>query len=569
VRNCRLIQVLLLGLTLPVLVPASGIPEQTLPDSALAEFTKAVRLFEAARYPQALEALLPLEKRYPNIFDIQQLLAITLDLSGRTKDANNHFRKAVAVNPTSVQARTNLGTSLVRLGDIAGAVPQFEQALKLDPANATANFNLGTILLRQKKYRDALPRLEKAYEVQPKIYENGYHLALCHFALEDFGQVEKVLESLRPVPGERTEYFLILALTQRALGRNDEAQKNLKRILPVLVAHPAGHQEVALLLFSQGLFQEALPILREAVRQFPDSVPALRNLGIAEFQTGDLDQAKTHVEAAQALQESPDGHILLADILEASGRPMEAIEHYQRAVALDPSEPIIFAYGYSFLTHWNWNEAAAVFEGALRRHPGSWKLLIGLGVAQMGNNEPEKATATFLRATAVAPDAVLGYKLLSQSFGDSTESFAGAVRRFQEFGRNHPDNAWAVYYEILARFRLAERGQGPLNAGESIARLERLLADHPDFFEACSLMGEISFREKDWEAAGSAFERAVALDPGDIQTRYKYGLSLQRMGRTEQAKAELQRYQELKEQLNSAMTERMARTTKFMVDLKK
>ena len=66
--------------------------------------------------------------------------------AGRYADAAQEFRKALAAQPDSVEARVNLGSVLALSGDRTGAVEQLREALKRDPANVTAHFNLGSLL---------------------------------------------------------------------------------------------------------------------------------------------------------------------------------------------------------------------------------------------------------------------------------------------------------------------------------------------------------------------------------------------------------------------------------------
>jgi superkiller protein 3 len=293
-----------------------------------AGYRQAAQHFQRGEYSRALEILVPLEKAHPGNFDVQHLLAVTLDLGGNPEAANLHFRKAVELNPKSAGARANLGTSLVRVGKPDAAVAEFRLALELDPSNATANFNLGTLLMRQRKLRDALPLLRRAYSVQPRVYENGYHLALCHFLLGDHSRANEVLSALMPVPQGRAEFYLILALSQAALGDSEAARKALGEVLPLLSRRPEAHEQLAMLLFSRRMYREALPVLREAVRRFPGSGTAWLNLARAELQTGELPKAQEHARRVLTLSEMVDAHALLGDIFEAFRQPLAAVDHY-------------------------------------------------------------------------------------------------------------------------------------------------------------------------------------------------------------------------------------------------
>jgi len=144
------------------LLPLVAMPQLRIPAESATEFEQAVALFQAGNYEAALRQTEPLGRRHPDIAEIQHLLAIVLDLNRRPEEANQHFRRAVELQPQSVGFRTNFGASLMRLGQASEAERQFRYALELEPNHPTASFNLGTTLLQQGRPAEALPWLEEA-----------------------------------------------------------------------------------------------------------------------------------------------------------------------------------------------------------------------------------------------------------------------------------------------------------------------------------------------------------------------------------------------------------------------
>ena len=59
------------------------------------------------------------------------------------KQAVTHFRRAIEVYPNFIQALSNLGAALNKLGQSKQALPHLKKALALDPEFAVAYFNLG------------------------------------------------------------------------------------------------------------------------------------------------------------------------------------------------------------------------------------------------------------------------------------------------------------------------------------------------------------------------------------------------------------------------------------------
>lgn len=566
-RRPSLIRELLGSLLLMVEMGLFIFPEQ-LPRAAQEEFQRALDLFRSERYDETLKLLAGLESRYPENFDVQQLTAIVLELSGRVEKANLHFRRSVELSPDSAMARANLGTSLLRLGKESEAVEQFREALRLQSDNVTAHYNLGTIYLRRLQFPEALPLLERTYQLQPGVYANGYQLAFCYFALGRHDKVAELLKDLQALAQDRLEHPLLQAVNLKALGRSAEAQEFLGQLLPRLTQIPEAHEQLAFLLFSQKLYGEALPILERAVEVFPGDDTARRNLAIARLRTGDLEGAL--VDARKALSLSPSGkaHLLVGDILEARGDHAGAVEHYQEAVRVQPDETSFYALGYQFLIHWNWREARQVFEVALRQHGNSWKLWLGLGAAWLGEGEHERATQAFLEASRIAPEELMVYHLLAQTFDLAADSFEPALERFKELHRAHPESPWATFYQAQALVRAAEKAGEAEGRKEAAELLRPIVREHADFFEAALLFGQVLFDLRQWEEAVRSLQAAVRLNPGHVQARYQLGLALQRTGRTEEARAQLRLYQELKEREDAAVTARVAQTRRLIVKLK-
>ncbi len=538
------------------------------PPGAVEELQIAVGHFQAARYQEALGVLGPLERKYPDSAEIQQLHAIVLDLSGQPEAANQRFARAVELAPESVVLRSNYATSLMRLGQTEAAIREFKEVLARNPSQATANFNLGTILMHEESPQAARPYLERAFETQPELYENGYQLAFCAFLLDDHAATAAVLDRLGPVAKERVEFHLLRALNDQALGRENRVGELLTEIRPTLQGQPALRRQVVLLLMSRQLFREALPLLEAAAREHPASTSAWVELARARFALGQNELALQHAQKALDLRETGEAHALMGDILEQSEQPLEAVQHFQRAVELEPSERHLFALGYEFLSHWNWETAQQVFERGLEPFPQSWRLWLGLGAAQLGQNENENAARAFLEAIKISPQP-LAYHLLSVTFDEAGQQREAVRAAFESYYASNPDDPWARYYRALTIFRT--------NSGESetVGHLQQTLnelaetaAQHPDFFEALYLLGEAYSDQQDWPRAVAALEKAVAARPDDVQARYKLGLALQRLGRTEEAKLQLEQYQNLKQQLDQVMNERMSATKRFIIELK-
>lgn len=550
------------------LLPLVGAPQLRIPAESVTEFEQAVALFQAGSYEAALRQTEPLGRRHPDVAEIQHLLAIVLDLNRRPEEANQHFRRAVELQPQSVGFRTNFGASLMRLGQASEAERQFRYALELEPNHPTATFNLGTTLLQQGRPGEALPWLEEALSIQPDVYQNAYQLAYCRFLLGKYDATDSLLKRLAGQAESRAELRLLGALTDRALGRDDRTDEVLRAIRPLLDGQPGLEFQLALLLLNQDLAAHSEELLRSVTRRLPASYAAHFNLAVARNRLGKLPGAVEAAKAALALQETSEAHLLLADLLESQGQPLEAVTHFQKAVALDPTADNYFALGYEFLTHWNWEAAAQVFSEGLETMPDSWNLWIGTGAAELGLTRYEEATHAFLNAVRLRPDEMMGFHLLSQAFDRSDEAFDSALLSFRQLLERDPTDPLARYFEALATLRQASRSGDSGEVAARVDTLAELTQENPRFLEAQLLLGEIQFELQDWPAAVEALQQAVLLAPDHVLAHYRLGLALQRTGQAQQARQMLQRYRELKAEEDRTVGGRVAATTRFIVEMK-
>ncbi len=147
--------------------------------------------------------------------------------AGRYADAAQEFRKALAAQPASVEARVNLGSVLALAGDRAGAAEQLRDALRLDPTNVTAHFNLGSLLPPD----EARPHLEAVVSARPDDAEARRLLAQV---LRDGGHLPEALEqygkAIVLAPADETAR-LGEAETLVRLGRYADARRRLEEDL--------------------------------------------------------------------------------------------------------------------------------------------------------------------------------------------------------------------------------------------------------------------------------------------------------------------------------------------------
>jgi predicted O-linked N-acetylglucosamine transferase (SPINDLY family) len=166
------------------------------------------RLPEAiARYRQALTLA-------PDAPGTHYNLAAALDAGG-DPIAQQHYLRALELEPRHAQAHNSLGCWLAARGRLEDAVPYFERALALQPDFFDGHNNLGFVLRELKRYDQAERHLMRAIELNPEnaLAQNNLGTVLYEQGQRDRA-VEQFCRALRIEPNYADAYNnLGLALT--------------------------------------------------------------------------------------------------------------------------------------------------------------------------------------------------------------------------------------------------------------------------------------------------------------------------------------------------------------------
>src|SRR5436309_2997489 len=102
-------------------------------------------------------------------------LGSALIAQGKLAEASEHYRQALSINPNDADAHTNLGMALARQGKLIEASDQFRRALEIMPDNADVHYNLGMALARQGKPAEASEHFQAAVRINPNDADAHYN----------------------------------------------------------------------------------------------------------------------------------------------------------------------------------------------------------------------------------------------------------------------------------------------------------------------------------------------------------------------------------------------------------
>jgi len=326
------------------------------------------------------------------------------------------------------------------------------------------------------------------------------------------------------------------AIAAVSAGRLDEAERLYRRILrehPGFVEATMGLARVAM---ARERWAEAVPLLEQVLRTAPDQYQARYDLGVALTRLGRLDEAvEAFRQAVPHDPQPPDALVNLGRALRKAGRPGKAAQVLERAVAMRPGDAGLGCeLAECLAVAGRTGEARTRMETLATAHPGDARVLFDLAQVRLRTGDAPGAVEALRSMLATAPgDTAMRRRaealLASEGRRDLLPAVLGGA---EEAVADEPAAARAA--------RLARSGR----LDEAEALLRKHLDRHPDDAGAWLDLGMIALTRHGvpggLDEAVPLFEKAVALDPSLPEAHLNLGMAWARLGRTDDARRELE-----------------------------
>jgi len=483
---------------------------------------------------QAFRKALALE---PQSVEANFNLGLALMQSGAVEASGESFRRTLTLKPDLIPARVALATVLVELNDLPGAEEHFLGALRLDAKNSGALRGIARVLIIQQHFAAAIPYLKQA---------------------------------LVQEPGE-LGHFLALGVAYAESGDGKEAVAILKRGIQLAPRLPAFHFNLGNVYAGQELYPDAAREYTEVLRLDPTNEEARIGLASALVANREYAVAISHVERYKG-ESGFQKHYLLGLSMRGLGRNAEAEPELEKAVASNPKHyDAQYQLGFVQARNGKLREARQHLEAARDLDPNASDARFQLARVLRDLNEEDKSKAEFeavqkskqvsANVTAAGTSGALANEQLMKG------NAAKAVELYQEALKLEPGNAKTWYNLSLAYARqrdtageqralekaveldprfgkarnqlgLLQLQQGNLDAAEK--QLRAALEAEPQYAEAWNNLGVLLSQRSQADDAEKAFLRAVECDGAYTQARLNRGISLASLGRFAEATAELE-----------------------------
>ncbi len=198
--------------------------------------------------------------------------------SGDEDEAVRCLRRAIEVDPTSVDARIALGWEYQSQGYHDEALVQFEVAARLRPKYPDVQYNLGLLYEGQGRPRDARTCFERALEVNPRYFQARASLAQLLIHTGENAEALYALKQLESLGVRSADLLVQKAEAHMALEQTDPAIRELEKAVEMNPHYPRTYYILGQAYRNKGWkrkAQEAWKQHLERTRQWKEEQPYL------------------------------------------------------------------------------------------------------------------------------------------------------------------------------------------------------------------------------------------------------------------------------------------------------
>jgi tetratricopeptide (TPR) repeat protein len=323
--------------------------------------------------------------------------------------------------PAQVRFHLQRADAALKAKDTETATKEFHAVLALDPRNAAAHVSLGVIAFSQSDYEKASEHLRQALAVRPSIAQAQALLGIC----------------------------------ERRLG-SKSAQAQLESSFSKLADAPLRTQvgmELIGLYYQQGDSERAVPVVQKLVALNPDDVNILYMAQrlYRELADDTLNKLAVLAPGSGRMQQ------VIAERLINAGDLSAAIEHFKRALEIDPRIPgVHYELAQAIVESASGDpvardEAEKELVAAVASDGDSSKIQCQLGRIALLRSDVQKAYAHYTQAFALDPGDLQSQLGLGRVFM-TMERYQDARKYLEMAVKSDPLNATA-HYRLAAVYK--------------------------------------------------------------------------------------------------------------------
>lgn len=385
-------------------------------------------------------------------------------------------------------------------GDLKGSVIELKNAIQKNPDSAEARLLLGQVYLKAGFGAEAEKELRQAERlgvgratIQPLLGE----------ALLLMGEYARVLEEIQPDTQGPKE------LLSRVLQLRGDALLNQRKL------------------------NEACNLFQQSYEASPGNAPTYWGLSRCALATGDAAEARDWLERALKLEHKRARTWIHVGNLELAGKDTaKALAAYSNALQIEPNnldalQSLVAVHVKAGDTK-RAREHLAVIQKLAPKSTRAHYLEASIAYSEKKFAE---ANAALQEALKVSPDHIPSLMLAGMS-AHALGSYQEAETHFKRFLLQLPGHAEGL--KMLATTQIKSK-----QFDKALVTLAPFLSPGVRDAQGLALAGEAQMGNGNPSEAAGLFERALALEPGNVTIRTQLGLSQLAAGNTQDAIDEL------------------------------
>ena len=290
----------------------------------------------------------PPGEKDPPIMNTRDKLARAFIVTQQRDEAIAVLEQMAKDNPLRFATFELLGELYQQKGEFEKALHNFEHSLLLDTSEPQNYLRLSILLIETKKPEKAVEIMKRARAKFPDVPQITVNLAMALSAAKQHtAAMTAFAEALAQAESSHEEllnfffYFQYGAAAEQA-GLTDKAAELLKQSIELDPNNAAqAYNYLGYMWADRGEhLDEAGDMIKKALEMDPDNASYLDSLGWFHFKKAEYDQAlKLLLRAAETIKEGDltvFDHV--ADTYQAMGRIAEAMQYWQKAMALSADD---------------------------------------------------------------------------------------------------------------------------------------------------------------------------------------------------------------------------------------
>ena len=502
------------------------------PNFAPAYLTMGNALHSQNKLDMAIQAYLAALKIQPQFAEASANLGSMYYKLGQFAEAEKFYEKAIAINPALCSVHSMLGSVLQHQGKLEAAIVCYQKVLELQPADASTAEKLSNLLKEKegKTPHSKFIELEVESGEEQAVTVNkdeGYGLQPSSINLPPAettknlntpftnpAEVSEPVSQLNIPNSEQTasfkevEHYKSLAEDYLVKGKIQEAIAACHFAIKTRPDYIHAYVTLGNALQANGKIEAAIRSYSQALELQPNFAEVRANIGSMYFKMGRLEEAIAHYEEAIAL--SPDlagAHWNLGKVYHKHGDMDAAIACFQKTSELNPQlvgADFHFNLANRLFTEGKRDEAIDSYEKAIAIKPDWAEAYANIGSARSQQGNLDAAITYYQKAVELKPELEVLHSNLANSFLQQGK-YESAITSYQTALKIKPD--WA---DVHANLGNAFSMLGKLE--EAQASYQEALVFKPNWAEVYCRMGHIQKQDKPLEAIAN-FEKAIECNP--------------------------------------------------------